>query len=248
MRMDSRGVSDTVGFVLVFGLITVVIATAFTGGMAGLESTQQAEQDANVERAFDVFDNNMRDIYYDGAPSRTTEIKLAGSSLDFDKRSRLTVVVDPDGSNREITNRSVHSLVYRGSIGTEIRYEAGAVIRTDGGSSVMLASPGVITDDKRILIPFIRTRSVSPGVSGDTTVLLRAGVPPDGRTVNTEPIGPDESVEITVESERAATWESYLESEGFAITKPADDETVTATIEAERMYVSRTTVDLSIEH
>ena len=45
LSADDRGVSETIGFVLVFALITSTIAVTFTVGLGGLEDAQLAEPD-----------------------------------------------------------------------------------------------------------------------------------------------------------------------------------------------------------
>jgi len=67
---DERGVSDVVGYVLIFSLIVATVGVVTTVGFSTLEDRQDAERVNNVERAFDVFANNMENVYRDGAPSR----------------------------------------------------------------------------------------------------------------------------------------------------------------------------------
>lgn len=78
--MDNRAVSEVVGFVLTFSLVTMAIAIVFTAGFGGLQDTQQAEQVNNVERAFDVLDTNVQEVQRQEAPSRATEMRLSGGA------------------------------------------------------------------------------------------------------------------------------------------------------------------------
>ncbi|TKX76356.1 hypothetical protein EXE53_32325, partial [Halorubrum sp. SD626R] len=81
LASDDRGVSNVVGYVLVFSLVTVTIGTVFTVGLAGVEDRQEAARLANVERAFEVLDDNVRDIQRYDDPSRSTEIRMNGGRL-----------------------------------------------------------------------------------------------------------------------------------------------------------------------
>ena len=81
--MDERGVSDVVGFVLVFALVTATVGVVYTTGIQGLTGSRDVERVNNAERAFDVFANNVDDVIRRGAPSRATEVKLADADLHY---------------------------------------------------------------------------------------------------------------------------------------------------------------------
>jgi hypothetical protein len=92
--MDDRGVSEVIGFVLVFSLITMTIAIVSVTGIGGLQDAQQAEQVNNVERAFDVLDDNFDEIQRQQAPNRTTELKLVDGSIGLGEEIEITVRID----------------------------------------------------------------------------------------------------------------------------------------------------------
>lgn len=207
---DERAVSETVGFVLVFALITTTIAVVFTVGLGGLDDAQIAERDANVERAFDVLHDNLRDVSRDGVPSRATEIRLAGGELALAERTTIRIT-DADG-NATFTERT-RPIVYRGSGDTEIVYENGAVFRTSGDVALPLNDPDLIVDgepgERTVVYSLVRTTGQPRVVSGDRTTLVV------GSAVGREVVEPDrsagENVTLEIDSPRADGWERYYE-------------------------------------
>lgn len=229
-----RGVSDTVGFVLVFGLITVVIAVVLVGGLAGLENAQQAEQNANVERAFDVLDANIADVHRDGAPSRSTEMRLAGGQLGFGDPTTVTV-------NNE-TEFEPRPLVYSNG-DTEIVYELGGIIRTNSGRSVMLDEPEYTLNDRRSSVPLLITTKPSDQttISGHQTVLVRTSYQ---RTESPHPKSENDTITISINSSRADAWEQYFERQAenheVGSVQRTGDTTVEYTIDSGETSVSAT--------
>ncbi len=216
---DDRGVSEVLGFVLTFSLITMTIALVFTVGFGGLQDAQRAERINNVERAFDVLDTNVEDIHRNGAPSRSTEMRLAGGQLAFGDPTTVTIAAENDTTTIE-----TRPLVYRDG-DTDIVYELGGVIRTDGDASVMLDEPGYLLNEGRSSIPLLVTTKPSDqtAVGGHRTVLVRS------TSQYTEIIHPrtaeNETVTITIDSPRADAWERYFERQDGGTVEPTESDT-----------------------
>ncbi|WP_423997738.1 DUF7289 family protein [Halorubrum trapanicum] len=197
-----RGVSETVGFVLVFALITSTIAVTFTVGLGGLEDAQLAERDNNVERAFDVLHDNFNDLSRDGVPSRATELRLGGGELSFDRDSVFRV--NRTGTGELFVERG--SLTYYGAGDTRIVYENGAVFRMDGDNGVMIREPDLLVGDT-VVYSLYGLVGPSQTASGDRTVLV-VGERAD-RTVAVDDRAADENVTLAINSTQAVVWERY---------------------------------------
>jgi len=231
---DDRGVSDVVGYVLVFSLITITIGTVFAVGIAGVEDRREAERVANVERAFDVFDDNLRDIQRYGDPSRATEVRLAGGTLATSGETRFALVnsTDPAVAANATDDWNADSLVYRDGE-TTIAYEAGALVRGDGGGSVLLSGPRFVAADGRTTIPIVGLESDSDdSVSGDGTVQVTVAVPERYRERNERSSDSSETTVLTpssedtylhVETDHPEAWRGYFaRTNGF---EPIDVDT-----------------------
>lgn len=237
---DERGVSETVGFVLVFALITSTIAVTFTVGLGGLEDAQLAERDNNVERAFDVLQDNLDDVSRDGVPSRATEIQLGGGELRLEQEStfRLNDTATPG------TVVETGSLTYYGAGDTRIVYENGAVFRMQGDNGVMLNEPDLLLGDT-VVYSLYGLGGPPQTADGDRTVLVvgQRGIREaaiDDRTAT-------DNVTLAINSSQATVWERYYselaaEHEHISVSTAGGPD-LTVTFDAdhyERFVVHRT--------
>lgn len=252
--MADRAVSETLGFVLVFALVTSTVGVVYVSGIGGLTDARNAEQVNNAERAFDVLADNMADIHQRNAPSRATEIKLANAQLGYDETTEMSVEVSGGGSPDTV---KLEPIVYTDESGTEIVYEAGAVVRTDSnGGAVMKREPKMVfrVDDGNTvaILPLLQTRaSESGGVGGSTTVLVR-GTRAVSEVLTARTSG-GYTVTFTVDTtaERAPVWKRYLEgqideSAWSSNCNLVETDTVECSFEVDRLYVTATGIDVSI--
>ncbi|EMA64221.1 hypothetical protein C470_01428 [Halorubrum distributum JCM 13561] len=226
-----RGVSETVGFVLVFALIATTIAVTFTVGLGGLEDAQLAERDNNVERAFDVLHDNLNDLSRDGVPSRATELRLGGGELAFNDESEFRL----NGTGFESQVIEGGSLTYRGAGDTRIVYENGAVFRMDGDNGVMIREPDLLVGDT-VVYSLYGLGGPAESVSGERTVLVvgertEREVAADDRTAA-------ENVTLDINSTQAVVWERYYrdladEHEQLSVTTDGSAD-LTVTFDADR--------------
>ncbi|WP_266077465.1 DUF7289 family protein [Haladaptatus caseinilyticus] len=251
--MNDRAASETVGFVLAFVLVTATIGAVYATGIEGLHDAQRFEQVNNAERAFDVLADNVADVHREGVPSRATELRLGGATLDYRDPVTIRVQVNETGpSTRNATYvMNTNPLVYSGVEDSELVYVGGAVFRSSNGGSVMRREPGYVFDDERVVIPFLITypRGDTDSISGDSTVLIVAyhqSAALDGqfRTGSTA----DVRTNVTVESPRAVAWKRYFERKGLtAIDGDATDGSVTYQLVTDRVVVPETVVEFELK-
>lgn len=235
--MSDRAVSDIVGYVLVFSLIVATVGVVTTVGFGTLNDRQSAERVNNVERAFDVFATNVEDIYREGAPSRATEMRLAEGTIRHGDAVTITVEAE-SGENVSVSPRP---FVYADG-DTEIVYVAGAVIRSEPDSAVVLREPPFRVGSEVAAFPLIETFRTS----GPTTISVGGTVriTSTARGVNTtvpDAFAEPGDVSITVESPRSDAWARYFESrDGMSVEKHDEEEgTVEADIETDRVTAPR---------
>ena len=244
---DERAVSEVLGYVLVIGLVTVTVAVVMTVGISGLEASQQSERTNNVERAFDVMAHNFETSFKRGAPSRATEIRLAGGEISYGD----TVTINVTQNGEVIENRTIETvpIVYDDQSGTRIVYEGGALIREDEDRSVMLRPPYFILDEEDVVITGVRTRPRGGTVTlveGPGTVLLNSEGLPASTAQGSAADGP---INVTVESPRAMAWERYFERQETGNVRFDDEEQVTYEIDSseyETVSVVRALIRISL--
>ncbi|MFB6113979.1 MAG: hypothetical protein ABEJ58_07750 [Halodesulfurarchaeum sp.] len=232
-----RGISDVLGYVLVFSLILGSITIVYVGGFNSLTHLRDAERIDNAERAFDVLDTNVDDLVLDDAPSRATELTLARSSLTFG--DPVAISVDIAGTTYRT---QIDPIVFTAGDGNKLVYANGAIIRVDGSESVMIDTPPFLFGD-RTLIPIVDTRSIGSGVGGSGRVLIRTTVAQRTLT-NVSGAGPyDYTLNVTTSNTDA--WEEYLEGRmGDANSCSVIGDTVTCTGRADSVYIKKTAIDV----
>jgi hypothetical protein len=246
----SRGQSETVGFILVFALITVSAGTVYVSGFSSLDDARTAEEIDNMERAFDVLDENLHDISRRGAPSRSTELRLGNGDIAFGETTTVTVDATYESNGTAAANASIGTrpIVYRLD-GTAIAYASGAVLRSDRGAATMRSRPKWVVSDRRTVVPLLVTTSTPgqrTGMGGDVTVLVRSVRLSRGLPVELDPQGTSINATVTVESSRAGAWGRFLEERGFTpIDDDADDGRVSYWIVTDELYVQRTAVRIA---
>lgn len=241
---DDRAVSNVVGYVLVFSLVTVTIGTVFAVGITGLEDRQEAERVANVERAFDVFDDNLRDVQRYGDQSRSTEIRLSGGTLSVAE----TTSVELKNASGGVVGRplySNHSLTYTNG-DTTIAYESGAWFRSDGDGAVMRSEPRFVAADGRTTLPVVRMypRGSTDSVDRDGTVQVvvdRTSPPNLVKVADADDDGGP--FRLWIESPHAAAWSRYFDQpNGFdtneTLTDTDNDIVVADLNQSDEVFVS----------
>ena len=242
---DDRGVSEILGFVLIFALVTSMVAVVFTVGFGGLQAAQEAEQVNNVERAFDVLDDNLKDLYqrdnFDRSElTRATEIKIAGGSVSLEEEIYITI----EQGTENFTYRP-RPLAYADDSDSQIVYEAGAVIRMDDDAGLMLNEPSYIIDSDRSLLQLVNLRE-----RGDRDEIGRVGTAHIVAEYSRSSIvtyDSSEPVNITVESPRAIAWKRYFESqERGTVEYDAGNDTVVYSFESAETVIVETRIGIRL--
>ncbi|MFB6156542.1 MAG: hypothetical protein ABEJ34_01705 [Haloferacaceae archaeon] len=244
MSDDARGVSDVIGFVLVFSLIVGSISVMTVVGLDGLQDARDSARVENAELAFDVLANNIEDSQRRGAPGRATEIRLGGGGLTVGEETVIRVTV-----GGTTTSRTIEPIVYEFE-GTHIVYESTAVLRQESGGAVFVREPSFVlpaaSTPNRTAIPLVATDVPDGRIGGRTTVLVRTTA--ISRSVINDTDDATVTLEIETTEARAAAWDRYLEERlpGSACSY-GGGETVTCTFDTDRIVVSSTRIDVTYE-
>jgi hypothetical protein len=195
---------------MVFVLITLTVGVVSVVGVDSLQNLRHKEQVNNMERAFEILDDNVRDVSHEAAPSRATEIKLAGGTIGLGEPIWINVT-DNAGTTREVKTMPV---VYDDGEGTRIVYAAGAVIRVDDGNGVMLSEPSWLLQSDPGVIQVASFTGSRQALGGSTNMLVvahRKGQQYEGSFDS----GTDD-VDVVVKSPRADVWGRYLGDAGLS--------------------------------
>ncbi len=242
--MLNRAQTETLGFVLIFALITATIGIVYATGFTSLNDVREGEQVNNAQRAFEVLADNIEDITHRGAPSRSTEIRLAEAELRIAEAIELEVN-DPDGSLN--STFQIRPIIYDADVGTEIVYTQGAVIRSQQSGGVVIREKSFVIGANRTAIPVIETRLQGhKSVSGSTTVLLRAEHSQTKLVyVNTSA---SNKIWFNMTTPRADSWrEHFLDTYEDVSCEPVSGNTAACSVTTDRIYVIVHQIDIAIE-
>lgn len=237
-----RGLSDVIGYVIIFSLVVAAVTFVLLSGMGSLQETRENERSTTAERALDVVHDNMAAIYERNAPSRSTEVDLTESELFYD--DNISIEVRGDGS--QLASVELRPVVMRVSDDEDLVYEAGAVFRDRRRGGLMLNEPPYLITEDRLHLPIVQTTAEAYASAGGTTILLRGQA--TDRTV-VEPGNSYSNLSIEIASPRYEFWEEYLDDKkALDCTTDAATETVECSTRSatDIVYVTRHTIELSL--
>ncbi|WP_292463736.1 hypothetical protein [Methanolobus sp.] len=240
---NNSAVSETLGYIILFGIVTLSMGTIYAIGYPVLQSNIDANVFESAEQSFIVLQSSMKRVSFDQAPVKTLKMKLHGSEISVNDHS----------SNISISYDGTHLGTYpMGDIQfskgkKSISYEMGSVIKKYSSTSmIMVSKPPVYTstiDNKSVTTIGIVSINGNAWLSGRgiTTVIMN-----HNSSRMEMPSGPT-NVTVQIDSAHAPAWENYLEDAGFDISPGSTLDMVTATKNDTRLIVSRHIVDVKME-
>lgn len=217
---ESRGISDVIGYVLLFGMILIVATAATTVGFGQISTQQQREQVSTVENGFEVLDRDIEAMQRFSDPKKQTPLNIQTGSIGYGS-TKTTITLgqrDADGFTQANTSITTTPIRYR-TADRAIVYEAGLVFSTDLSGATLSRQPtNAVIDAERAVVPvvIVNPRDVSTAISPSgellvTSILVSNTRTTDERTITTA----GDPIWIEIESQRADGWVRQLEAEGF---------------------------------
>lgn len=213
-----RALSEVVGYILIFSLIFLTVGFVSLNGLPTLDSAKQSEQTKNAERAFDILENNLAEIYGQGAPSRATEISAETGAVELREPVVMNVSLTENTPDENVTfaRSEINPIVFTGLGDTEYVYAGGAVFRQVSDESVMLQEPPIDFGDERGFITVVRTFGDDDLSAGGATVLVRASATRRAVLAADTSLSNNRYKQLTINitgSPRQDNWQEFLESE-----------------------------------
>lgn len=243
-RLSDRGVSDVLGFVVVFGVVAVSITLMYTFGLGALDAIQHGEAMENSERAFDILADNMADIHNHRAPGRSTELQFGGGQLSTTGQVDLVVNVT-GGSNNFSHSYGIAPIAYH-SRETGFHYVSGAVVRTERDAAMVVNDPPFTFTEERVVLSVVDTKATGETASiggGGTIRVTGRGQGQSSLLVATD-VG---SVNVSVTSPRHRAWARYFKNQGCdTVATDQVNDTVTCEFMTDEVYLRRTAINVEL--
>lgn len=156
MKNDD-GVSEAIGFILIFSIVVIGIAIVVLYGFPLLIAGQGSADMRNMEQTMIVLQNDLKSISYKMVPYKETALQVQGGML-FVTGDSGTFEVLVDGDSKY--NSPVGQIRYVSDLdATRIVFENGAVLTRPelGTGSAMIAEPRWYYDDQSntLILSFI---------------------------------------------------------------------------------------------
>ncbi|MCP1661682.1 MAG: hypothetical protein D5R99_02310 [Methanocalculus sp. MSAO_Arc1] len=162
MRRDD-GVSEAIGFILIFSIVVIGIAIVILYGLPLIIAGQGSADMRNMEQTMIVLQNDQKSLSYKMVPYKETALQVSGGTLHVTGVSGVFTVSysDPDGVLRTLPSYEPGQIRYTSDLDrSRVAIENGAVVTRPGFApgSAMLAEPRWYVDDHQtvtLIISFI---------------------------------------------------------------------------------------------
>jgi len=135
------GVSETVGFILIFGIMLTGIALVTLYGYPALLDTQQNANVRNMERNMISLQSDVNALTYKAVPYKETTMHVSGGVLSVERPDLGSIISIESSSNGQLIPDfqpgRMRFLSESGDI--SIAIEKGAVVTRQTGGPVMLS-------------------------------------------------------------------------------------------------------------
>jgi hypothetical protein len=154
-KSNDRGVSESIGFLLIFTIVIAGIGLVTLYGYPMLLQQQVSADEKIMEKNMIVLQNDIKSLAYKTVPYKETSLKIGGGSLtvynsSYSPSSSTLTIKDLDATHTYITSFQPGELRYESvSAQTDISLQNGAVVlrKHFEPGSVMLAEPRWFYDD-----------------------------------------------------------------------------------------------------
>lgn len=214
--INNKGVSETVGFIIIFGIVITGISLVTLLGYPALLNQQQEANIRNMEKNFIVLQVNANNLAYKNLPYQETVIQVTDGTLTLldansEYRKKFTIA---DEGGIIIDNFIPGELRYLASNNNIIiGFQNGAIVKWQVGGSTMLGKPRWYYDSvtQSLVINLIQLRSDSPSsFSGIGTVTMEMTSPGSPTIKNYDP---PQDITITysdTEGDYIRAWRNYF--------------------------------------
>ncbi|MFC3957416.1 DUF7289 family protein [Halovivax cerinus] len=205
---DDRGVTELVGFVIIFGIIISSVGILYMTGFSAMGDVQDHEQTRNAERAMDALGENLNDVVRsEGVTYRAGELSLRSGTISSNSTGTW-VNVSVDGQNNPVATANGTFSYESGE--TTLYYEGGAITRDTAAGGWPISDPPIRCRSDTAIVSLVDLQVDESSVTADGTRRITATQ--TGTSVETFD---DETVELEINSPREGAWQRSLTNAGW---------------------------------
>jgi len=238
-----RAVSDLVSFTLVFSTVVFLIGAITITGITTLNDVQDGTETNVAEATMRSFASTLTDHRVDGAPSRSTTIKLQGHNF---RRVGSSMAVSVT-SGATVTDLSIETgaIVRTTDTDTQLIYESGGVFRVaDSGGLVVVRRPQVRCTTNSAHLPITSVRG-GPNITADGRITMRTELE-DQRLLYPNASQNTRATSLTLDTTEMTVpeaWQQVLDSSGgWSPVGPSDPGVYECSVD--RVVVHETVIEV----
>jgi hypothetical protein len=228
-RMDRKtgeyGVSESIGFLLIFTMVIVGIGLVTLYGYPMLLQQQTSADEQIMQKNMIVLQNDVKSLAYKTVPYKETSLKIGGGTLTVYNStytpSTINITIIDSSNHHFLDSFNSGQLMYSSvSAGSDISLQNGAVVmrRYVEPGSVMLAEPRWFYDGqtKTMVINLVNiTSNATLSRAGVSTVQIALGETRFNKTdvLDTIPLVPPVFLEYTPDpaQDYSIAWDNYFQ-------------------------------------
>ena len=151
--MDSKGVSEVYGYILVFMMIMIAVSMVYTQVYPEIKNQQESAVFEAMEDTFIVLQDVEKLVAYDVSPSRTVSLRVEEGVVSVSPDFGWTNVSVYNGT---WNNHSFRYGAIRYEVGTSsIILENGAVVECFGSGCIIVSKPNMFCVDNNVFLSMI---------------------------------------------------------------------------------------------
>jgi hypothetical protein len=253
MIHDDTAVSETLGYILLFGIALTAIAIILLVGNSIIASEKSKDNFQSIVQSFNILQSNMKQVALDGTPVKTTIIHMQGG----------TMAINTDAARLKVDYNSLH---YNNSTGqiiftkeddlmNNVSIENGGVWEANDGYSFTVAPPRmyVTPQTNTLVLNVYRLTAINSSIANAGVGTMTVGM----RYSNQSYVLPTEEASngaavLTLDTNYRHAWKEYLNNSliGTNVVVTYDDsypDGVKATLSPiSKLIISEHWINLSI--
>jgi hypothetical protein len=215
MRSNDLAVSESLGYILIFGVVMACIAVLFITGNQIIADNQKSVSFQSMTQNFNVIQSDLMTTASGSSPVMTTKMNINNGVLSLlpDTMSGSKIVTEFNGATDEVP---MGKLIYQATNDQAIALEDGAIIMQygfDGATgSIMSQQPKIYYSPKMgaLMISTIDLTGEYSGISSSFVSLqLKSGDQPTLK-IETSSSATGEPVVLSIRTDYTGAWMDFL--------------------------------------
>jgi len=208
-----RGVSSTVGVVLIIGVTIAGASVVTVIGGAALSDVQETAETDHAELAMTHFDASAATVALGNSEASRARLGStdAGRVTVEPDAGRVKLLVVNDTSTTEIVNESLGAVVYETGP-TRTAYQGGGVWQRRANGSRMISPPEYHYRDQTLTFPVVRVTGDGTTAAGESLTIRKNGSEPLFPTASQQNPLSEGHVVVEVTSEYHHGWTQFFET------------------------------------